>query len=146
MLKIRILNGGSTASNVPSVSATLWTYEIPANHSRTASQPAGIFISGLLIRLTDVTPNNVGCIEPVGILNGCKKNVRIPIATASATSSTSIFSRQAALGYGLSHLLAVFSRFSICGCKASLVLLECSVFWSSARAEATAPTAWGDKI
>ena len=43
----------------------------------------------------------------------------MPIATVSATSSTSIFSRQAALGYGLSHLLAICSRFSICFSRAS---------------------------
>ncbi len=37
-------------------------------------------------------------LEEVGILNGCAKKVRIAIATARATSSTSTFSRQAGCG------------------------------------------------
>ena len=58
----------------------------------------GNLTSGLSIRLSAVIPHSVGCIEPVGILKGCRKKVRMAMATAMATSSTSTFSRSPALG------------------------------------------------
>src|SRR5579884_694801 len=79
-----------------------------------------------------MTPKSVGCMEPVGILKGCAKNVRMAIATASATSNTSTFSRMPALGYGLSHLFAVFSRSVI-------PFFNCSSAALSRTAAATAP-------
>ena len=48
--------------------------------------------------VSEVSPINVGCMEPVGILNGCRKKVRMAMATARATSKTSTFSRIPALG------------------------------------------------
>src|SRR5437867_2758396 len=72
--------------------------------------------------------------EPVGILNGCKKKVRIPRATETATRTTSIFSRTDACGYDLSHLAAACSRFAI---------RSRSVFWPAFNAIAfrISPTA-----
>src|SRR5580700_8655702 len=109
MLKMRILTGSSTASNWPSFAATTCSQEVPWIHWLKRSSPVGNFTSGWLIKLADSTPNKVGSMEPVGILNGWMKNVRMAMATETATRRTSTFSRQEALGYGLSHLLADFS-------------------------------------
>ena len=68
-----LVNGRMSRSAAPQISAT----GIPAPARR---RDPGDFPKFHSIK--------VGCMEPVGILNGCKKNVRIAMATASATSRT----------------------------------------------------------
>src|ERR1017187_1875947 len=66
------------------------------------------------------------------------------MATARATSRTSTFSRQAALGLGLSHLLAAFSRFSISFSNAGLSACSATACWLLEIADWMASTACGE--
>ena len=50
-------------------------------------------------------PYSVGSIEPVGILNGCRKNERTASAMIAETTKTSTFSRQPSHGDGGKSLL-----------------------------------------
>src|SRR5438093_4449917 len=70
----------------------------------------------------------------------------MPIATVKATSRTSTFSRQAALGYGLSHLLAAVSSFSICFSNVSLSAPLATAPFNSAVAALIASTAWAERM
>src|SRR5439155_16136338 len=106
----------------------------------------GNLTSGRSMKLSAVIPYKVGCMEPVWILNGCRKNVRMAMATAMATSSTSTFSRKPALGYGLSHLFAAFSRLVISSSNSLLLAPALIAFFSSNMASSIAVMACGARM
>src|ERR1700722_12211474 len=81
-----------------------------------------------------------------GNLEGLQKKVRMPMATTMATKNTSTLSRQSAYGYGLIHLVAVFSRASICFCKAASSASASSAALISLSASSRAETACGERM